>query len=231
MSDSDVLKNEDGRFHAIDKFKAGTIAIATSEKLGKQLASFSLPSAPAMFLNLAHASFVKIKTIKPLELFDNHPQGIWPENHEPLFDFFENFISHVVFSHSALEALANEVIPNDFCYNFTKKGETLSYKKEEIERCINLDEKLDQILPAIFKTGSPKGKDVWEKYKKLKEFRDRIIHLKSIDRSSSGVEKETIWGDMLRLHKTPFCNHAHEMMGYFVPIKIRRWHLKYPYKN
>jgi len=41
-----------------------------------------------MFLNLAHASFVKIKTIKPLELFDNHPQGICPENHEPLFHIY-----------------------------------------------------------------------------------------------------------------------------------------------
>jgi hypothetical protein len=129
------------------------------------------------------------------------------------------------------EATPFEVIPNDFCYNFTKKGETLSYEKEEIERYINLDEKLDKILPAIFKVSSPKGKNVWEKYKTLKEFRDRIIHLKSIDRSSSGVEKETIWGDMLKLHKAPFCNHAHEMMGYFAPIKIRRWHLKYPYKN
>ncbi len=94
---------------------------------------------------------------------------------------------------------------------------------------MNLDDKLDKVLPQIYSVPSPKGKKVWEHYIEMKRVRDRIIHLKSIDQKPSGIEDETIWGTMLRMHDKPLCSFAYEVIGYFEPASNRRWYKKYPY--
>jgi hypothetical protein len=228
----ELLEKEDGRYYAIDKVGTGLGSIATTERLKKKIVSFGLPSGPALFLHLAHRAYSKIRDIDPFSLFDEHPQGIWPDNQKELFDFLEDLISHVVFSFTALEAFANEVIPDNFTYTFVveKTGEKRTYGKDEIERRINLDEKLGIVLPEIFGMSSPKGGSSWEKYKTIKKARDRIIHLKSIDKRASGPEDETIWGTLLRMHNEPLCDYAHSMIGYFKPaIQDRRYFGKYPY--
>ncbi len=79
---------------------------------------------------------------------------------------------------------------------------------------------------------TPKGRAVWEKYKKIKKARDRIIHLKSIDKRASGPEDETIWGTLLRMHDEPLCDYAHAIIGYFKPaVEKRRYFGKYPYNR
>lgn len=78
----------------------------------------------------------------------------------------------------------NENIPDNFTHAFVvqKTGEKRTYGKDEIERRINLDEKPGFLLPQILALPSPKGSSLWEKYKTIKKNRDRIIHLKSIDK-------------------------------------------------
>ena len=228
----DLLEKEDGRYYAIDKVGTGLGSIATTERLRKKIVSFGLPSGPALFLHLAHRAYSKINDIDPLSLFDEHPQGIWPDNQERLFDYLEDSISHVVFSFTALEAFANEVIPDKFTYTFTmdRTGEKRTYGKDDIERRINLDEKLGIVLPQIFDLKTPKGGSLWEKYKIIKKARDRVIHLKSVDKRTSGPEDETIWGTLLQIHNEPLCDHAHALIGYFKPaIHNRRYFAKYPY--
>jgi len=229
-----LLEKEDGRYCAIGKLGTGLGSIATVEKLKKKVVSFGLPSGPALFLHLSHRAYLKVKDIDPLSLFDRHDQGTWPDDQSKLFDFLEDSISYSVFAFTALEAFANESIPNDFKYTFKpeKTGEEKVYGKDEIERKINLDEKLHIILPNIYNVPSPKGKKVWGHYKEIKKVRDRIIHLKSVDRKASGPEDETIWGIILRMHDKPLCDFAHEIIGYFKPaISNRRWYSKYPYKE
>lgn len=234
---SNPLSREDGRFYAIGKLGQGTASIATSEKLNEQIVSFGLPSPSALFLNIASSAFKKIKSINPIDLFDKHPhpQGIYPENHKSLFDFFENSITHIVFSYSALESLANDAIknqaPENFTYSKKVRSEIKIYKKEEIEKEINLDEKLGNILPKIYNLSSPKGiYQLWQKkYIKLQKLRNRIVHLKSQDYKQTGPEDQTLWGDILRSHGIPFCDNAHEIIAYFEPIKQKRWHKMYPY--
>jgi hypothetical protein len=189
----ELLEKEDGRYYAIDKVGTGLGSIATTERLKKRIVSFGLPSGPALFLHLAHHAYSKIRDIDPLSLFDEHPQGIWPDNQKALFDFLEELISHVVFSFTALEAFANEVIPDKFTYTFVveRTGEKRTYGKDEIERRINLDEKLGIVLPKVFALTSPKGGSLWENYKTIKKARDRVIHLKSVDKRTSGPEDET----------------------------------------
>lgn len=229
-----LLENEDGRYYAIDKFRTGLAAIATAERIEKRVISFGLPSGPALFLHIAHQAYSRIRGIAPLSLFDQHEQGIWPDNQGPLFDFMEDFISHIVFAFTSIEAFANETIPADYIYSFKvdRTGEERTYNKDEIERGVNLDEKLHIILPTICSVPSPKGTRVWENYRQIKKTRDRIIHLKSVDRKASGPEEETIWGTMLRLHEVPFCDYAHEIIGHFgSAVDSRRWYMKYPYDH
>ena len=38
---------------------------------------------------------------------------------------------------------------------------------------------------------SPNGTKPWQDYKELKGVRDRLVHLKSIDRKASGLENQT----------------------------------------
>lgn len=237
-----LLSAEDGRHYAVDKVGTGLGALATTERIGPINVSFSLPSAPALFLNLAHKAFATYRDIEIATLFDHHPgTGIWPDNHKSLLDFCEQFAAHVVFAFTALESFANEVIANEvrargYVYTTTrstkkgKPGGKVTYSGEALERNLSLNEKLAQVLPDALGVGSPKGLHHWRDYRSLKEWRDRIIHLKSADRQPRGPEIPSIWGDMLRNPKEPFCDNAHKLMGsYGQPITSRRWHQKYPY--
>lgn len=226
----ELLDREDGRYFAIDKFGTGLSSLASTERLGKRTVSFGLPSGPALFLHLARCAFSDVKLQDPARLFDHHPQGWWPEDHRPLFDFFERSMAHIVFSFTAVEAFANEVIPRDFRHCVKRDGKDDLMAKADIERRVNLDEKLHVILPAALSVASPKGKKVWEKYRALKKIRDRLVHLKSIDLKPSGPNVETIWGTMLKTHGHAWCDDAHAVIGYFKPaVENRRWFRKYPY--
>jgi hypothetical protein len=229
-----LLRAEDGRYYAIDKFNTGLAAIATEEVIGGTSVGFGLPSGPALFLNLAYKAFLTYRDVDVLGFFDEHPppQGRWPEDQKPLFDFCEQFAAHVVFAFTALESFANEVIPEGYTYTTTRgqKGQKITYNRDGIERNVSLSEKLAQILPSALGVKPPKGLHIWRDYTNLRKVRDRIIHLKMSDRSRTGPETPTIWGDMLRNSKEPFCDNAHKLMGYFGPVVTnRRWHKTYPY--
>ncbi len=236
-----LLAAEDGRLYAVDKFGTGLASRATTERINSVIVSFSLPSAPGLFLNLAHKAFTAYRDVGVPALFDPHPQGIWPDDHKPLLDFCEQYSAHVVFAFTALESFANEVIAhavteNGYSYTTTrstrqgKPGEKVTYRGEKIERNVSLNEKLVQVLPDALTVDSPKGLHIWRDYKNLKGWRDRIIHLKMVDRQARGPEVESIWGDMLRNAKKPFCDNAHKIMGHYGPkVTDRRWHQKYPY--
>ena len=225
-----LLAKHDGRYYAIDKFNTGLAFFVKAEKVGKRgQVDFGVPSSPALFLSAARRSFLQTKDIDPSLMFYEWQNGRILVNHSKLFDYFEAFASHVVFSFTALEAFANEAIPTDFEYQSEKKGEPIVLKKPDIERSINLDEKLHSVLPKALGVATPKGKKPWQQYKLLKGMRDRIIHVKTVDRTPSGPEKESVWGMMLRAHGEPFCDYAHAMMGHYLTVSNRRRHREYPY--
>jgi hypothetical protein len=227
----ELLEREDGRYFAIDKLGTGLSTIATTERLGPDTVSFGLPSGPALFLHLAHRAFSQVRAVEPRSLFDDHDQGTWPDSQGPLFDYLEGCIAHVIFSFTALEAFANEVIPESFVYTVQRDGATESLTKAEIERRIGLDEKLHSILPSVLSIASPKGTKVWEKYRAVKKIRNQLVHLKSVDGRPSGPDDETIWGTLLKTHGHAWCDDAHKVIGHFNPATNgRRWYGKYPYE-
>lgn len=227
----ELLQGEDGRYFAIDSLGTGLRTIATGEYLGKRVVNFGLPSGPGLFLHLAHKAFLSVRDVDPQTLFHAHPQGCWPDSQGPLFDYLENCMAHVVFAFTALEAFANEALPDSVTYDVERGGVAKVLAKSEIERQLNLDEKLGKVLPEALGIPSPKGKKVWEKYRGLKKIRDRLVHLKSVDRRASGPDDETIWGTLLKAHGQAWCDHAHAVIGYFEPaIRDRRWYRLYPFE-
>jgi hypothetical protein len=221
------LNKEDWRFYAIDKFGTGVASIATQELLSESdVVGFGLPSAPALFLSIAFSAHRKRTSVNVFGLFDAHPppQGAYPDDHTPLFDYFEAVIAEIVCSHSAIEAAVNEVIPEAFVYQRSRKPgqEAVSLTRQEIERAVPLDEKLKKVLPQALNIATPAGGKLWPPYQELQDLRDRLIHLKSVDRKSSGVEDETIWGRLLRIGPTVFPRVAIEMIAHFYSPE-RRW--------
>ncbi len=228
----ELLAKHDGRYFAIDRFNTGLAVLVKAEKLGKTgYVDFGVPSSPALFLKAARRSYAQIRGLEPMHMFYKWQNSRVPINHSTLFDYFESFASHVVFSFTALEAFGNEAIPRDFKYEVEKKGQKVQITKPDIERTVNLDEKFHSVLPQALGVSSPKGKTPWQQYKLLKSMRDRIIHLKTVDRSPSGPEQESVWGMMLRSHGEPFCDYAHAMMGHYLPASNRRWLREYPYEK
>lgn len=231
---TELLEKEDPRFYAIDKFDTGLISLSTTEKVGNEILGFGLPSSPGLFLSLALNYKKKVDQINLEDCFDKHPapQGTWPENHQKLFDFFELMLGQIIFSYSALEAFANIKIPDDFIYRSKRSDKKFieEYDKDQAERYVSLDAKLDKILPQVFKVKTPSGTKLWDNYQYLKKLRDRLIHLKSSDMTPSGPEVKTIWGDLMRNKKTDFPKQVHDLMGHYISkVSGNRWFRKFPY--
>lgn len=232
---SELLEKEDPRFYAIDKFNTGLASIATTENIGGQILNFGLPSSPGLFLSLALNFKTQVDKINLDNCFDRHPhpQGTYPEDHKNLFDFFELMVGQVIFSFTALETFSNIRIPKDYNFNYNRidPKSTKVYDKDQVERRISLDNKLELILPEIENVTSPKNdSNLWDLFLKHKELRDRLIHLKSVDMTASGPDLNTIWGDLLRNHKTDFVTNSQKIIGHFIGHKVgSRWFKKFPY--
>ena len=227
----ELLQVEDWRFHAIGPVNTGLGMIATSERFGQlttDTVGFGLPSAPALYLNLARMAHQRRLTVDLDATFIAHPppQGVWPEDHTPLFDYLQEFAAEVVFAFTALEAFANENIPPNFSYVLKRpKGGPTTVVGPEIERRVSLDEKLRCVLPEAHSISNPAGTKAWEAFKHLKQVRDRLVHLKSVDRKASGPEDQTIWGLMLEKRLSNFAADAHSVLGAFPAlVNDRRWY-------
>jgi len=100
-------------------------------------------------------------------------------------DYIELIQSAIVFSYTSLEAFSNLSIPENYFYiqKVKNKGIDERYDKEAIEKWINLNTKLNLILPEIYKTKKLQETNLWSYFTKLEKLRHEIIHQKSIDRT------------------------------------------------
>lgn len=100
-----------------------------------------------------------------------------------VYDYIEEVQSAIVFAYTALEAFANLSIPENYIYQAKKnsKGIIESYDKVAIERWLSLKVKIKSILPQIYETSSVEKQKWCGQFMKLEEFRNEIIHQKSID--------------------------------------------------
>lgn len=199
----------------------------------KQL-TIPLPNASALLLNSAAAAFIAARKIRDRSGVDKtlHFEVNFPSDEEA-FDYIEKMIESIVLAFTALEAFANETIPADYFYARHHRSDVVleAASKQTIERYTSLDEKLTNVLPEVLKCSSPKGARCWHGYTQLKRARDRIVHMKTEDRRSSGPEIDTVWKAIV-LAPAPHIA-AKAVIDHFVSTMEEKpnWHRKFPYST
>lgn len=166
----------------------------------KKRLTIPLPNASALLLNASANAFFAARLLREQSEIDKtlHTEISFKSDKEA-FDYLERMIEAIVLAFTALEAFVNESVPNEFIYARHDRSDIVleAVSKAKIERHISIDEKLTSVLPEVLNCQSPKGSRCWQSYKQLKDVRDRIIHMKTEDRKSSGPDIETVWKAIL----------------------------------
>ncbi|MCB2427690.1 hypothetical protein [Methylophaga pinxianii] len=191
--------------------KGSRLTVVTVAKLNsKKQITIPVPNGSAILLSASQKSHSRAKELRAKSKIDSSiKKEVEFLTEGDAFDFLEDTIQSIILALAAIEAFANEVIPDNFEYAHFRKSKIIleTANKQQIERYISLEEKLDQVLPEVLGVKSLKNHRSWSEFKKLKKLRDRIIHMKTQDRKSSGPENDTLWHQLLILsmpHKTAF---------------------------
>lgn len=198
----------------VEKGTQLTVVASALNKYGLEF-SVPVPNATAMMLNSSQRAFRKASVIRRTSRIDDKQNNRYEfKSNKDAIDHLELVMESVITAHIAIEAFANEIIPEDFIYKKIGSDQTeIELNKEKMQRNISLCEKLSIIIPSVLNISSPKGKKEWENYKKLKKLRDRITHMKSEDRRSAGSDVDSIWRALL--YAEPPHAHALSIIKYF----------------
>jgi hypothetical protein len=190
---------------------------------GRERVGISIPNATALFLGQSKTHHEKAEYWMKKCIANKDKAGHLPDGQA--FAFLENIMAAVVFAYTSLEAFVNEEVPDDYIYEAVEKNCTRSFVKEQIERSLNLNTKLGDVLPQVLKVTTPKGGTLWNDYDKLQNLRDRIIHMKTKDRDSRGEDTSSIWNALLCDPLPETYKTAKQLMKYFFDAKrdTPRW--------
>lgn len=216
--------------------KKGAVGNTTSTvKLSKKkYLNVPVPNATAICLKVSFECFKNAKEIRINNGFDKSiKKEVYFKSDKDAIDYIELMFESVIMAFTALEAFANEHIPDDFEIWENKNSKIIVERKgkQEIERFSSTMDKFDRLLPKVMDIDSPKGKKCWQDLRSLKVIRDRIIHMKSDDRRSSGHDVSTIWNSVFKLE--PPYKQALSIMQYFIDSmdEAPRWYKLCEFKN
>jgi len=246
----DFPANPDPRIFAATKFKAKKAGMppkmataSSSVQIEKEKATFPIPAHAALCLNLSNQAFLQLNKIKNDQMFAKTSYGLSSEGGLPvLFDFFEYSFVNVVFAFTALEAYANQIIPDEFVFSRERQDKKCKeyFDKQQIERHLSLDTKLAEVLPEILQVEFKKGTKLWNDYSALREARDRIIHVKTSDLGIHAPDVKNIWTILFDRRTIDSSLVAHSVIKHF-PIKNdnfspvaagrNRWVSFFPFKR
>jgi hypothetical protein len=206
--------------------------VSVSQLTKKTQLTIPLPNATALMLNSAARAYASAQTIRNKNGIDDPTRShVSFENDDEAFDCVERIMEAIILAFTGLEAFVNEALPNDLVYSWVNRKTKLlqELSKAEIERSLEIDEKLDKVLPHFLKCTTPKKSPCWTKYKQLKSVRNRIIHMKSADRRSTLADVDTLWKHLFLTpdpHRT-----VKAVIDHFIGKMNEKpgWHSKYPY--
>lgn len=226
-----LAEDQTSPWSGITSQKGTRITLVSVIKLTKKkLLTIPIPNATASMLNASIRAFESARSQRAASEIDKSlKREVSFASEVDALDYVERMIESIVLAYSAIEAFANESIPNDFVYARHKNSDVLleAASKEAIERMASTDEKLTVVLPEVLGCKSPKGTRCWQNYKQLKDSRDRIIHMKTEDRKSSGPEVDTVWKAII-LTPAPHMS-AKAVIDYFVNNMTNKphWHQRF----
>ena len=147
------------------------------------------PDPVLVYFNSAYGNFMHIKDQRS-KLVSVLNQGVITESIiNDLYSYFSLTNGFVIFIFTAIEAFINKSIPDNYIYSIVRSNRTESYNKDQIQRHLSFDEKLNNVLKEI--TGKSFSKNHPLKYQhinNLKEFRDIIVHTKDSKEGSTAFD-------------------------------------------
>jgi hypothetical protein len=178
---------------------------------------FYYPPIPAAsFLNLSHKNYIEAERLYKEVLQKKNSLGVLPD--VETIDLLELRMTSIVFAYTSLEAFANEEVPDNYVYAIAEKNCTRHFNKDQIERFLNLDTKLGDVLPTVLGVKTPKGNKLWNAYIELGRLRDCIVHMKTNGKIRVGGQSNTIWNTLLYDFLPPYKT-AKDLMKYFFDAK------------
>jgi hypothetical protein len=197
---------------------------------GKQRLGATIPNATALFLNLSHMFHTEARSLLRKCITDKDKFGKLPD--DEAFSFYERMMGSAVFACTALEAFVNEQIPDTYTYaDSSEKRFTRVFNKEQIERQLNLDTKIGDVLPGALGVRFPKGGKLWSAFNRLRDLRDRVIHMKTKDREFIGEKATSIWNSLMSDPLPETYTTAKQIINHFMATKgdRLRWFEKCPF--
>ena len=100
---------------------------------------------------------------------------------DSVYKYYGYSSSSIIALFTTLECFVNHMIPDDFEFEERNKRSTTIYDKEQIQKYLSIDKKLENVLPEVTKTKSFKKAHPQkaQHIDNLKDIRDRIVHPKS----------------------------------------------------
>jgi len=154
-------------------------------KLGKCKLRFDRPNNTSIFLSSSDRELKQAKTIynsliKP-KITQRELFNLSNEDNILLYDYLEHIQSSIVMAFTAIECLANELLPTDFIYKQkVQGGEIREFNHKEIERWVSTIDKIALVLPSALGITNPTKYNFWPKFTKLKDLRNEIIHSRHV---------------------------------------------------
>lgn len=201
-------------------FKGDQLNLVSLVTLPKnRILTIPVPDMTALYINSSAKAWEQYWDIRKQNRIDSSLKNeVSFSNEKQAFDALEGLTLSVISAFSAVESFCNDSIPNDHEYWHPRKSEIVLERsgKKELERYFSTENKLIDILPGIYNVGNPKGKSpVWESFKRLKACRDSLIHAKSSEVRSVGLDKKNLWNKLFVLGKP-----------YLLAKDVFSWYLK-----
>lgn len=199
-----------------------------------EIFAFTTPSAVAMALNVAREASAQAAKLGAIIRYDKvtTPDGVGKsasqESLPLLYGFFEQCMVSAIFSFQAVEAFCNQVISRELRLPMDVKlrGKRQTLTPSQLERLLSTEEKLCQVLPNIRDRPTPKGKSVWEPFKRLQTARDSTVHLKSRDQYT--MDEDSLFFQFLSHRASEFPVAASQVIKYYFARDAEpRWLLKF----
>lgn len=163
-----------------------TLSSVEIAKVNRKTFEFVPPNNIALLLNISKRELELAQDLynkKILKYFGNNSKCKYEkEKLSELYDYFEHIQTSLIFSYTAVEALCNVAIPDNYEFEIiNSKGVKETWNKNAIERYLKTSDKLKQHLPNILDVPPPSEESFWSRFDNLEKIRNNLIHQKTKD--------------------------------------------------
>lgn len=173
-----------------------TIVLIETYKNGKGEIRFNSPNLTSLFMSASDKALTSAKEIynqliKPKQSIRERLVFTEIETGQ-LYDYLEYIQTAIITLYTAIESLANVLIPDDYMFTEEKNEKTIVWNKEKIERSKSTQEKIKKIIPDALKIISPTTLRCWTRFTEFEKLRNEIVHIKTSSLTNKEADKKII---------------------------------------